>query len=70
MIEPFSQDKKENQKDNYNNYSGNTNRLIPYNSKKMKNQNKIIIDNIQIFFPFSPHEIQIIYMKNIKVLLP
>ena len=65
MIEPFSQDKKENQKDNYNNYSGYANRLIPYNSQKKKNQNKIIIDNIEIFFPFSPHEIQIIYMKNI-----
>ena len=60
MLDPFSQDKKDNP-----NNKILINKFIPYNSTKMKNQNKIIINNIEIFFPFPPHEIQIIYMKKI-----
>ena len=60
MLDPFSQD----QKDNPNNEIL-INKFIPYNSTKMRNQHKIIINNIEIFFPFPPHEIQIIYMKKI-----
>ena len=59
MIDPFTKDKKE-KTDNYE-----SNKLIPFNSKKMKNQHKIIINNLEVYFPFSPHEIQIIYMKKI-----
>jgi len=62
MLDPFSQDKKDNPHPNSNNFIS---RLIPYNSAKMRNQHKIIINNIEIFFPFSPHEIQIIYIKKI-----
>ena len=61
MLDPCSQEKK----DISNNNKVYINRLIPYNSAKMKNQHKIIINNIEIFFPFSPHEIQIIYIKKI-----
>ena len=61
MLDPCSQEKKEIS----NNNNVYINRLIPYNSNKMKNQHKIIINNIEIFFPFSPHEIQIIYIKKI-----
>ena len=60
MLDPFSQEKKD-----ISNNSPFINRLIAYNSTKMKNQHKIIINNIEIFFPFSPHEIQIIYIKKI-----
>ena len=63
MLDPFSQEKKE--KNNNNNKKIYINRLIPYNSKKINNQHKIIINNIELFFPFSPHEIQIIFMKKI-----
>lgn len=59
MLEP-SQEKNEK-----NNSKINISRLIPYNSKKINNQHKIIINNIELYFPFSPHEIQIIYMKKI-----
>ena len=60
MLDPFSKEKKDNLNTNIF-----INRLIRYNSAKMRNQNKIIINNIEIFFPFSPHEIQIIYIKKI-----
>ena len=33
--------------------------------KQKKNYNKIIISNIEIFFPYSPHESQILFMKKI-----
>ena len=60
MLDPFSQDKNDNSESKIL-----INKFIPYNSTKMKNQHKIIINNIEIFFPFPPHETQIIYMKKI-----
>ena len=60
MLGPFSEDNKDNP--NNNNL---INEYIPYNSTKMQNQHKIIINNTEIYFPFPPHEIQIIYMKKI-----
>ena len=60
MQDPFSQDIKNNPNSNIL-----INRFIPYNLPKSNNQNKIIINNIEIFFPFQPQEIQIIFMKKI-----
>ena len=60
MLSQNFQDKKIN-----SNLSELPSRFIPYNISNQKNQHKIILDNIEIFFPFSPHKTQIIYMQKI-----
>ena len=39
--------------------------IIQTNENKKKEQHKIIIDNIEIFFPYEPYPNQIIYMEKI-----
>lgn len=40
-------------------------RKIFINEKKIQNQHKIIIEDVEIFFPYKPYEIQEIYMQKI-----
>ena len=38
---------------------------ININKKKLENQHKIIIENIEIYFPYEPYKNQELYMKKI-----
>ena len=40
-------------------------KLIHINQKKLEKQEKFIIEDIEIYFPYKPYEEQIIYMKSI-----
>ena len=59
MLDPFSNN------DNTIPYFPPTNQNSLSNNNNFHNQHKVVIENIDIFFPYSPNEIQIIYMQKI-----
>ena len=55
----------------YNNITNTTNniatpiKLMNINQEKLKKQEKILIEDIEVYFPYKPYEKQITYMKSI-----